>query len=260
MKFHELAACLAPGLPGGLASAERMRELISMFTTVTEDEWGINRDPSALPSDSVLESMASRASGFTKKHANAICPRLDIAVLRSTPLPFLIHDSAIIKLIAFAPVAELLAVYTNTANLTSRAGEPKQVFFSFDATKAYGTKTEKRVAPAQVIHLGEGTEALDGSTWNTETTDHHDPQPQRRSRSKVTITFKPLWKLLIDRDMTKEDLRLATGLSAATIAKMGKDGNVTTEVLARISTELNCNLEQNRRDRLSQPRRERRAR
>lgn len=102
---------------------------------------------------------------------------LDIAVLRSTPLPFLIHDSAIIKLIAFAPVAELLAVYTNTANLTSRAGEPKQVFFSFDATKAYGTKAEERVAPAQVIHLGEGAEALYGFTWNTETTDHHDPQP-----------------------------------------------------------------------------------
>ncbi len=52
----------------------------------------------------------------------------------------------------------------------------------------------------------------------------------------MKISFKPLWKLLIDRDMTKEDLRLATGLSAATIATMGKDGNVTTEVLARICT------------------------
>lgn len=60
----------------------------------------------------------------------------------------------------------------------------------------------------------------------------------------MKISFKPLWKLLIDRDMTKEDLRLATGLSAATIAKMGKDGNVTTEVLVRICTELNCSLEQ----------------
>ncbi|WP_058156919.1 DUF2326 domain-containing protein [Corynebacterium pseudotuberculosis] len=109
---------------------------------------------------------------------------LDIAVLRSTPLPFLIHDSAIIKLIAFAPVAELLAVYANTANVTSRAGEPKQVFFSFDATKAYGTKAEKRVAPAQVIHLGEGAEALYGFTWNTETTDHHDPQPSEGAEAK----------------------------------------------------------------------------
>ncbi len=45
----------------------------------------------------------------------------------------------------------------------------------------------------------------------------------------MTITFKPLWKLLIDREMTKEDLRMATGLSAVTIASMGKDGNVTTD-------------------------------
>lgn len=78
MKFHELARCLAPALPGGLARAERMRELISMFTTVTEDEWDTNRDPSTLPSDSVLESMASRDLAFSKKLANAICAHLDI--------------------------------------------------------------------------------------------------------------------------------------------------------------------------------------
>ncbi|WP_019174116.1 helix-turn-helix domain-containing protein [Brevibacterium ravenspurgense] len=58
----------------------------------------------------------------------------------------------------------------------------------------------------------------------------------------MTITFKPLWKLLIDREMTKEDLRIATGLSAATIAKMGKDGNVTTEVLARICEAMAVNI------------------
>lgn len=58
----------------------------------------------------------------------------------------------------------------------------------------------------------------------------------------MTITFKPLWKLLIDRDMTKEDLRLATGLSPATIAKLGRDGNVTTSVLARICTFLHCDI------------------
>lgn len=59
----------------------------------------------------------------------------------------------------------------------------------------------------------------------------------------MTITFKPLWKLLIDRDMTKEDLRKAAGLSAATIAKMGKDGNVTTEVLARICERLEVKID-----------------
>ena len=54
----------------------------------------------------------------------------------------------------------------------------------------------------------------------------------------MRITFKPLWKLLIDRDMTREDLRRAAGLSPATIAKLGKDGNVTTNVLLRICQTL----------------------
>ena len=58
----------------------------------------------------------------------------------------------------------------------------------------------------------------------------------------MRITFKPLWKLLIDRDMTREDLRRAAGLSPATIAKLGKDGNVTINVLLRICQTLQYNL------------------
>ena len=58
----------------------------------------------------------------------------------------------------------------------------------------------------------------------------------------MIITFKPLWKLLIDRDMTREDLRHATGLSPATIAKLGKDGNVTTDILARICEAVGCDV------------------
>ena len=55
MKFFELAKCLKPAMPRGLSRAPFMRELISMFTTFTEDEWGTNRAPSTLPSDSALE-------------------------------------------------------------------------------------------------------------------------------------------------------------------------------------------------------------
>lgn len=97
----------------------------------------------------------------------------DLAVLHSTPLPFLIHDSAIIKPVAFAPVRELLAIYASSGTLESGAGKPKQVFFSFDATKAYGTEAEEVVAENQIIHLDEGVEALYGFTWNLET-DHND--------------------------------------------------------------------------------------
>jgi DNA-binding Xre family transcriptional regulator len=57
------------------------------------------------------------------------------------------------------------------------------------------------------------------------------------------ITYKKLWKLLIDRDMNKQDLRKLCGLSSASIAKMGKCGNITTDVLVRICEGLHCQLE-----------------
>ncbi|WP_222842256.1 DUF2326 domain-containing protein [Boudabousia marimammalium] len=66
----------------------------------------------------------------------------DLAALTTTPLPFVIHDSAMIKSVTFAQVRELLNVYAQTRTLTSGAHESKQVFFSFDATKACGMGTE----------------------------------------------------------------------------------------------------------------------
>ena len=57
------------------------------------------------------------------------------------------------------------------------------------------------------------------------------------------VSYKKLWKLLIDRDMRKEDLRKATGFSSGTVAKLGKDENVTVEVLARICLALDCTLD-----------------
>ncbi|OFQ98618.1 helix-turn-helix domain-containing protein [Alloscardovia sp. HMSC034E08] len=59
-----------------------------------------------------------------------------------------------------------------------------------------------------------------------------------------TFSYKPLWKLLIDRDMTKTQLQELTGLSPATIAKLGRGGNVTTDVLARICNALGCEIEE----------------
>lgn len=56
------------------------------------------------------------------------------------------------------------------------------------------------------------------------------------------VSYKPLWKTLIDKDMTKQDLRKATGLSSTTIAKMGRDETVTTQVLARICGALQCQM------------------
>ena len=57
------------------------------------------------------------------------------------------------------------------------------------------------------------------------------------------ISYKKLWKLLIDKNMTKMDLKDATGVSAASIAKLGKGGNITTDVLLKICNALDCRLE-----------------
>lgn len=58
----------------------------------------------------------------------------------------------------------------------------------------------------------------------------------------ISLSYNRLWKLLIDRGMTKQDLRKITGLSSASIAKLGKGQNVNTEMLIRICNALNCDL------------------
>lgn len=58
----------------------------------------------------------------------------------------------------------------------------------------------------------------------------------------MKMSYKKLWKLLIDRDMKKSDLRKQAKISSSSLAKLGKDENVTTDVLLRICEALNCNL------------------
>lgn len=57
------------------------------------------------------------------------------------------------------------------------------------------------------------------------------------------LIYNKLWKILIDKGMNKTDLRLKTGMSQATLAKLSKGENVNTEVLARICQALNCKIE-----------------
>lgn len=59
----------------------------------------------------------------------------------------------------------------------------------------------------------------------------------------MTVSYKRLWKMLIDRDMMKKDLCEKAGISSASVTKMGKGGHVTTETLVKICTALNCTIE-----------------
>ncbi len=58
----------------------------------------------------------------------------------------------------------------------------------------------------------------------------------------MTISYKKLWKLLIDKDLKKVDLERMAGLSSSTVAKLTKGENVSTVVLTKICTALNCDV------------------
>jgi DNA-binding Xre family transcriptional regulator len=58
----------------------------------------------------------------------------------------------------------------------------------------------------------------------------------------MVISYKKLWKLLIDKDIKKKDLCSLAGISPATVTKMGKGGHITTEVLLKICTALECGV------------------
>jgi putative transcriptional regulator len=58
----------------------------------------------------------------------------------------------------------------------------------------------------------------------------------------MAISYKKLWKLLIDRDMKKKDLQKLAGISSATITKLGKNENVSTEIIQKICIALECDV------------------
>ena len=58
----------------------------------------------------------------------------------------------------------------------------------------------------------------------------------------MALCYKKLWKLLIDLDMTRADLREATGVSPATFAKMSKGEPVGVGILDRICESMHCNI------------------
>jgi DNA-binding Xre family transcriptional regulator len=56
----------------------------------------------------------------------------------------------------------------------------------------------------------------------------------------MKISYKKLWKLLIDKDMRKQDLQRVAKISSASVAKLAKGENVNTDILVKICKALNC--------------------
>ncbi|WP_303234691.1 helix-turn-helix domain-containing protein [Holdemanella biformis] len=59
----------------------------------------------------------------------------------------------------------------------------------------------------------------------------------------MSFSYKPLWKLLIDRDMNKRELMIATGISKSTMDKMGRGEQVSMDIVDRICNHFNCKVE-----------------
>lgn len=58
----------------------------------------------------------------------------------------------------------------------------------------------------------------------------------------MSIDYKPLWKLLIDREMTRSEMRVKAGISTRALARLGKNENVSTEVIGKICRALDCRV------------------
>lgn len=54
--------------------------------------------------------------------------------------------------------------------------------------------------------------------------------------------YKKLWKLLIDKNLKRTDLKKLAGISSASLAKLGKDENVSMDILQKICAALECNI------------------
>ena len=58
----------------------------------------------------------------------------------------------------------------------------------------------------------------------------------------MAISYKKLWKLLIDKNLKKRDLQNMAGISGSSIAKLGRNENVNTDILLRICQALHCDI------------------
>ena len=58
----------------------------------------------------------------------------------------------------------------------------------------------------------------------------------------MAISYRKLWKLLIDKDMKKKDLRIQSGISTNALAKLGKNERLTTDVLEKVCLTLQCDV------------------
>ena len=60
----------------------------------------------------------------------------------------------------------------------------------------------------------------------------------------MAVSYNKLWKKLIDLDMSRTELRIKAGISTKTLAKLGKNENVNTDILVKVCQALDCNVDE----------------
>ena len=68
------------------------------------------------------------------------------------------------------------------------------------------------------------------------------PHSERLEVTAMEVSYKKLWKILIDKDMKKKDLQAAAGISWASVTKLSKGETVSMEVLMKVCKTLNCDI------------------
>ncbi len=58
----------------------------------------------------------------------------------------------------------------------------------------------------------------------------------------MRLSYNKLWKILIDKDMKRKDLQEVANISSASVAKLGKGENISTDILLRICEALDCDI------------------
>lgn len=66
---------------------------------------------------------------------------------------------------------------------------------------------------------------------------------ERKGGMNMAFTYKPLWKLLIDKEMTKKELMQKAGISKSTVDKMGRGEIVSLDIIDRICNYFDCSIE-----------------
>ena len=81
-----------------------------------------------------------------------------------------------------------------------------------------------------------------GSLWRAGIYDIMPVDFLEKGSCNMSLSYKKLWKQLIDRDMTRTELRQATGISPSTFARLSKGDYVASSVIDRICQELRCDV------------------